>query len=212
MNIWVLFFLCTFQKIIPLIIIFILNRWILLITLSIFLNSLIIFFNGFILLNFNIILAYSRINNLRWILLGYYRRIQITRIFFFIYIFLLLGVLLFFWNPIIRISIQIQSINYYNKLIVLLVIISLGGLPPFIGFLGKVIIIKQTICVARTFLILILIFRSLRILFFYINFIFISITILPRITMLINLKNFSNSNTIYIFTFFRFTIFTWIVF
>lgn len=212
MNIWVLFFLCTFQKIIPLIIIFILNSWIIIIVLAIFINSLVIFLNGFILLNFNIILAYSRINNLRWILLGYYRRIQITRIFFIIYIFLILGILLFLWNPSIRIFIQIQSINYYNKLIILLVIISLGGLPPFIGFLGKVIILKQTICVARIFLILFLIFRSLRILFFYINFMYISITILPSATVIINYKDFSVINSIYIFTFYRFTILTLYIF
>ena len=133
---------------------------------------------------------------------------KVTRIFFAIYTFLLVGILLFFWNPTASTFIQIQSFNYWNKLIILLVMMSLGGLPPLIGFLGKVLILKNTIYLVRLVFILVLIFRSLRILFLYLRYRFISISMFPRRFVRLKSKNFSGLKSFYSFTFSGFTIFS----
>merc|ERR1711993_75083 len=64
-----------------------------------------------------------------------------------------LGVYIIFLHPIKNISNQILRARHYNKLIKIFTLLSLGGLPPFFGFL--------------------LVIRSLIVLFIYMSFSFI---------------------------------------
>merc|ERR1712030_61382 len=67
---------------------------------------------------------------------------------------------LIFFSPLKIISNQISSSNHYRKLIKIFVLLSLGGLPPFLGFLGKLYIIKISITVInRIFLFLLVYIR-----------------------------------------------------
>merc|ERR1712090_129149 len=127
-------------------------------------------------------------------------------VFFFIYVFLLFGVLILYFNPRKNISQQLQSLDYGSSIIILLTILSLGGIPPLLGFLGKIIIIKQGYIFFNFFFLLILVFRSLIILFLYINFCFTRIIFIPRIIRTNKIKRFSFLKRFFCFSFFGFTI------
>merc|ERR1711913_225386 len=78
-----------------------------------------------------------------------------------------------FLHPVKRVSTQISSSRHYNKLTKIFTLLSLGGLPPFLGFLGKLYILKVSInIISRRFLFL-LVIRSLIVLFIYMSFSFI---------------------------------------
>merc|ERR1712112_364179 len=63
------------------------------------LNSFTIFYSGGLSKTLNTVLAFSRINNLRWILLSGSGNLSITIFYFTIYLFLITGVLILFWRP-----------------------------------------------------------------------------------------------------------------
>merc|ERR1712105_415366 len=111
--------------------------------------------------------------------------------FFFIYVFLLFGVLILYVNPRKNISQQLPSLDYGSSIIILLTILSLGGIPPLLGFLGKIIMVKQVYIFFNFFFLIILVFRSLIILFLYINFCFTRIIFIPRIIRTNKIKRFS---------------------
>merc|ERR1711990_635547 len=119
----------------------------------------VIFYNSIMLLRLIKILALSGINNLVWFLVRIITGIQ----FFFI---------LFFY-PVKRVSNQISRSGHYNKLIKIFILLSLGGLPPFLGFLGKLYILKVSMLMINNWFLFLLVMRSLVVLFIYIRFSFI---------------------------------------
>ena len=77
-----------------------------------------------------------------------------------------------FVHPVKRISNQISRSSHYDKLIKIFRLLSLGGLPPFLGFLGKLYIIKVSMFTVRNGFLFLLVIRSLIVLFIYIRFSF----------------------------------------
>jgi len=145
----------------------------------IILNSLLVFSRRLILIGLNYILAFSRINNLSWILLGLNNRIQVSIYYFLIYTFLLFGILVLYWNPSISILNQMNAYPYNYRILILLTIFSLAGLPPFLGFLGKIIVLKQTLYFTNFIFLVIIVFRSLFILYLYIRFSYVCVLYTP---------------------------------
>merc|ERR1711973_1083401 len=94
-----------------------------------------------------------------------------------------LGIYFIFLSPVKSISAQMLSSSHLNKVIKVF-FLSLGGLPPFLGFLGKLIIIKSSLFVIGPIFLFLLVIRSLIILFIYIRFSFIVLTF-PIISRLI---------------------------
>merc|ERR1712150_317379 len=68
--------------------------------------------------------------------------IKLILIFIIIYIYMLLGIYIFYNIYHYNIFIQINRINFFDKIIIILVFISLGGIPPILGFLRKLLILK----------------------------------------------------------------------
>merc|ERR1712140_88519 len=129
------------QKIIPIIILRLLNVINNIIIFVCVITFFVIFYNSLLLLSLIKILALSRINNLLWFLT---RIISGIQFFFFFF---------------------------------------LGGLPPFLGFLGKLYIIKISITVINRIFLFLLVIRSLFVLFIYIRFSFIILSF-PSLTRL----------------------------
>ena len=169
LRLFIFIIVSTIQKIIPIIITRRLNIFRGLIIFIRLIRFLVVLYNRIIILRLIKVLALSRINNLVWFLVSIITGIQ----FFFIYYWLFLGVYIIFLYPIKNISNQILRARHYNKLIKIFTLLSLGGLPPFLGFLGKLYILKVSInIISRRFLFL-LVIRSLIVLFIYMSFSFI---------------------------------------
>merc|ERR1712080_130424 len=118
--------LVTLQKIIPLIVVrkkiiilFILSRV------------------GVIIINLSImrlikILAYSSI----------YRNHRLFIVFFIVYSIILLGANIILASPGNTSPISIHRISSMDMVFLLFIFLSLGGIPPFLGFITKLIVIK----------------------------------------------------------------------
>merc|ERR1711950_54095 len=108
----ILFILSSVQKFIPLVI----------------LNNII----------FNYIVFYI-IVFLNLIILVY---ILFSTISFIIYIYMLSGVIFIYGQIKLGRFFYINSINFFDKFFLILVFMSLGGIPPLLGFLRKFIVLK----------------------------------------------------------------------
>ena len=111
----------------------------------------------------------SRLNSLSWILVGVFKSNKVFLFFFVLYSILLLGVVVILSYPYCSSFLKIQGLKRFEKLIIFFIFLSLAGLPPFLGFLAKVVVIKNVIYFSRILILIVLVFRSLMILSFYLN-------------------------------------------
>nr|WMQ77987.1 NADH dehydrogenase subunit 2 [Ericeia subcinerea] len=167
------FILMTWQKITPMIILsYYFNKNFIL--LVIMMNAIIGALGGLNQTSLRKIMAFSSINNLSWMLSSimisenlwlFYLMMYSFMISIMCFIFAILNV--FFINQLF-----INNMNSLIKINLLINFLSLGGLPPFIGFFPKWIIINFLILNQMYFLTFILIMMSLILLFFYIRIIY----------------------------------------
>ena len=92
---------------------------------------------------------------------------------FFIYVWLFLGLFFIFNSVSNRLSNQLKVTNLSSKLLRIFVFFSLGGLPPLLGFLRKVFILKYSILYFNLFFLVLLVLSSLNILFIYTRYSFL---------------------------------------
>nr|APX40395.1 NADH dehydrogenase subunit 2 [Batophila aerata] len=126
------------------------------------------------------ILAYSSINHLGWMLASLLNYQMIWLIYFFIYLIITSNIIIMFKIFNIFFITQlflILNLNKMNKFMFSFNFLSLGGLPPFIGFIPKWFTINFLIQNNFFYLNFIMILFSLITLFFYLRLIFSSITI-----------------------------------
>nr|YP_010134472.1 NADH dehydrogenase subunit 2 [Pseudonoorda nigropunctalis]QWM93962.1 NADH dehydrogenase subunit 2 [Pseudonoorda nigropunctalis] len=139
------------------------------------------------------LMAFSSINNLSWMLSA----IMISEnlwLFYFLFYSLLISIMCFLFymmNMFFLNQLFFMNLNYLIKLSLLINFLSLGGLPPFIGFFPKWIIINFLINNNYYLMIFILIMMSLIMLFFYIRISYSSIMFnyLKLKWIKINIKN-----------------------
>lgn len=163
--------LITWQKIAPIIILSYLSFkqfFIFFIILSILLRRI----GGLNQTSLRKIIAFSSINHIRWIMSALIFNESLWILYFLIYsiitfriIFLFNEFKLFYLNQIF----SIFSLFYYLKFFFIINFLSLGGLPPFMGFLPKWIIIQSLISLNQNLFILIIIIITLIILYFYLR-------------------------------------------
>uniref|UniRef100_UPI0030E088DA NADH dehydrogenase subunit 2 n=1 Tax=Monochamus guttulatus TaxID=2079363 RepID=UPI0030E088DA len=170
----------TWQKIAPMILIFYnLN-------LSLFFFLIIIFstiLSGILGLNqisLRKILAYSSINHISWMLASMLYSQTIWLIYFLIYTIITFNIVIIFKEYQIFYLNQLFSSLNSSKLIkftFILNFLSLGGLPPFLGFFPKWLVINNLILNKFYFLSFLLILFTLITLFFYLRISFSSLMI-----------------------------------
>nr|YP_010894872.1 NADH dehydrogenase subunit 2 [Amiota yifengi]WJW73385.1 NADH dehydrogenase subunit 2 [Amiota yifengi] len=163
--------LMTWQKIAPLMLISYLNIKELLF-ISVILSVIIGALGGLNQTSLRKLMAFSSINHLGWMLLTLNINESIWLIYFLMYSFLSLILTLMF-NIFKSYHLnQLFSLFFNSKIIkfiLLMNFLSLGGLPPFLGFLPKWIVIQQLSFNNQLFLLLILMFSTLITLFFYLR-------------------------------------------
>lgn len=163
--------LITWQKIAPIILIsycFNNNFFIIIIVLSIFIGSL----GGLNQTSLRKLIAFSSINHLGWIIAGIINRENLWITYFLFYRFLSI-VIIFLFNNFKLFNIN-QIFRLFNrnsilKFLIFLSLLSLGGLPPFIGFLPKWLVIESLINLNIIFLLILIVTFTLITLFFYLR-------------------------------------------
>nr|QID03248.1 NADH dehydrogenase subunit 2 [Homidia socia] len=165
----------TWQKIAPLLLMISLN------IKSIFLISILSAITGAMGgLNQNlakILMTYSSVAHSGWMLLGCSLSVSYWMNYFFVYTFLSLVILIFLYKNQIFKTNQIfnSSDSNFNKNILVMNFLSLGGLPPFMGFFAKILILLISIKMNMLIILVPLILSSLTSLFFYTRMIYSSL-------------------------------------
>nr|YP_010287585.1 NADH dehydrogenase subunit 2 [Syllepte taiwanalis]UKT61916.1 NADH dehydrogenase subunit 2 [Syllepte taiwanalis]WEV93870.1 NADH dehydrogenase subunit 2 [Syllepte taiwanalis] len=169
------FILMTWQKISPIILLsYYFNKNFLLII--IIMNSIIGAIGGLNQTSLRKLMAFSSINNLGWMLSAIMISENLWIFYFCMYTFMI-SIMCFLFNLLNMFFINqlfFFNINYMIKLSLLINFLSLGGLPPFIGFFPKWIIINFLLMNNFFMLTFILIMMSLIMLFFYIRILYSS--------------------------------------
>nr|YP_010326137.1 NADH dehydrogenase subunit 2 [Tiracola plagiata]UNP49264.1 NADH dehydrogenase subunit 2 [Tiracola plagiata] len=164
------FILMTWQKITPMIILsyYMNNTFILII---IMMNIVIGALGGLNQTSLRKLMTFSSINNLGWMISA----IMISETLWFFYLMLysfmisIMCFLFYILNMYFINQLFINNMNFFIKINLLINFLSLGGLPPFIGFFPKWIIINFLINNNLYLMTFIFIMMSLIMLFFYIR-------------------------------------------
>nr|QWT29515.1 NADH dehydrogenase subunit 2 [Cyamophila willieti] len=138
-----LFLFISLQKLIPMFIMF--SSWTILMKWVIPVNMVIGSMGGITQASINKMLIFSSINNSGWMMLSLTESTFLFILFFIIYFLMNCILLTFIWIEKIKWISQIKSQNFPNKILITSVMMSLSGLPPFMGFIPKWIILKKII-------------------------------------------------------------------
>nr|QNV11745.1 NADH dehydrogenase subunit 2 [Siphlonurus aestivalis] len=164
--------LMTWQKIAPLMLISYTFSFNLFSTAIILCSVLIGSLGGFNQTSLRKIMAYSSINHLGWMLSAILLGETFWVVYFCFYIFLSVSVVVLFNMYQLSHINQIFCCSSNNKIIKLGLfcnLLSLGGLPPFLGFLPKWLIIQGMVNNGMTFIISMMVLMTLITLYFYIR-------------------------------------------
>nr|YP_009485869.1 NADH dehydrogenase subunit 2 [Paroster macrosturtensis]AVZ66442.1 NADH dehydrogenase subunit 2 [Paroster macrosturtensis] len=171
--------LLTWQKIAPMIIISYLMKNLILISTIIMLSTFIGSIGGLNQINLQKIMAYSSINHIGWMISAFLINNYMWTIYFLIYSTISLTIILMFKKFNLFLMKQIfmtMNKNYLIKFFIMMNFLSLGGLPPFLGFLPKWLII-QNLSTSNFFVVMFMIMMTLITLFFYLRITYSSMMI-----------------------------------
>nr|AVN68176.1 NADH dehydrogenase subunit 2 [Nocticola sp. JW1 9/1] len=183
--------LLTIQKIAPTILI---NHITVISKILIFLiisSSIIGSIGGLNQISLRKILAYSSINHSSWFILSIMLSHSLWFMYFLIYSIMLLTLMMcsLMWKMSLMNQIPYSMKHNPNKLIMSLSILSLGGLPPLLGFLPKWMVMTTALWANLNILILTLTMLTMLTLFFYLKMIYWSMILNMNITSWSNLLN-----------------------
>ena len=199
------FILITWQKIAPLILISYNWRYNFII-ISIILSSLVGALGGLNQTSLRKLIAFSSINHLGWILIAIINNELLWLLYFFLYSFITIAIVSLFNNFKLFYFNQIFNFFHINPIIkfsLFLNLLSLGGLPPFLGFLPKWLVIQNLTSINQFFLLFIIVCLTLITLYYYLRLsyrIFI-LNYNKNSWILINLYSIRNINIILIINF-----------
>nr|QHD26844.1 NADH dehydrogenase subunit 2 [Dioryctria yiai] len=197
------FILMTWQKITPMILLsYYFNKNFLMII--VILNSIIGAIGGLNQTSLRKLMAFSSINNLSWMLSSIMISENLWMFYLFIYSFIISTMCFTFYifNMFFINQLFIFNMNYMIKLFFFINFLSLGGLPPFIGFFPKWIVINFLLFNKFFIITFIFIMMSLIMLFFYIRIIFSSFMF--NYMKLKWMKFFIKNKLLYLINFFSF--------
>nr|QBF01251.1 NADH dehydrogenase subunit 2 [Stegana sp. 2084 JL-2019] len=163
--------LMTWQKIAPIMLISYINiKMMMMMTIifSVIIGSL----GGLNQTSLRKLMAFSSINHLGWMFMALYSNESTWLIYFMMYSFLSFT-LVFMFNNFKIFHFNQMFFSFFNskilKFTLFMNFLSLGGLPPFFGFMPKWIVIQQLSVNNQYFMLMILILSTLITLFFYLR-------------------------------------------
>nr|UOF70205.1 NADH dehydrogenase subunit 2 [Tropostreptus sigmatospinus] len=177
--------LLTWQKIAPLFLLTTYNLSSPFMYLVIMFSSIVGAVGGLNQLLLRKILAYSSINHLAWMIMSTLISINILFIYFIIYSLITLTIILILMsNNFIHLT-QLMTNHYSLSLIsvgLFLNLLSLGGMPPFIGFLPKWLVLTSLTSNALFLLSILLVLCSVLTLYFYMRISFNLLMMAPKLS------------------------------
>nr|AXS66440.1 NADH dehydrogenase subunit 2 [Staphylinoidea sp. 10 KM-2017] len=142
------------------------------------------------------ILVYSSINHLGWMIASLFYSIYIWKFYFIIYFIITFNIIILFYYMNIFYMKQLfmkMNNNFYLKLLFILNFLSLGGIPPFLGFLPKWLVIQNLNYLNMSIMSFLMIILTLFTLYFYMRLSF------PTLILNIDQLNFKmNKNSLWI--------------
>ena len=206
-SIWILFLLSTVQKLLPLLIIVNIMVNPRLLILIVLFTIIVIFFSVPGRVTLNKVLALSSMANLMWLLFRVQNSVKLIVLFIVIYSILLLGII-FSVNMRSNSSFyQIERLDNLSKILFIFIFISLGRLPPLLGFMIKLLVLKRLILIIGIFTIISLVFMSLMILYTYISRFFFYLRIIPSIKLRIKIRKIKYLKLVSLMSVFNFNLF-----
>nr|UFZ13722.1 NADH dehydrogenase subunit 2 [Indosialis bannaensis] len=185
--------LMTWQKIAPLILIsYCINYYFIMVTVMfcVIIGS----FGGINQTSLRKLMTYSSINHLGWMLASLLISSNLFMMYFIFYCFLSISMVIFFMNyKIFHLSQTFTMLNLdpVIKFLIFCNLLSLGGLPPFLGFLPKWLVIQMLVENNMYMLIFLMVSMTLITLYFYIRITYSAFMLM--FTELKWINNFFNS-------------------
>nr|QZI85964.1 NADH dehydrogenase subunit 2 [Rhynocoris fuscipes] len=119
------------------------------------------------------IMSYSSMDHMGWMIacMKFYSTLWIF--YFIIYSVILASIIFTFWyhSTFFINQYSSKSLSFTEKMTIIILFLSLGGLPPFLGFMPKFVVIQLMITFESYGLILILVLTTLITLFYYLRLI-----------------------------------------
>nr|APX40772.1 NADH dehydrogenase subunit 2 [Cryptocephalus lividimanus] len=176
----------TWQKIAPMIILMSVIKQEMFIYMIILLSSMVGSIIGFNQMSLRKIMAYSSINHIGWMIAAMMSTKSIWMIYFVIYMIISINIIWVFHKMNVKNVSQISNLFTNNKMLGLMFsmnFFSLGGLPPFLGFLPKWLTIQQLIFMNNYIIALLLIALTLITLFFYLRMALVPMTMINQVDL-----------------------------
>nr|QRW36371.1 NADH dehydrogenase subunit 2 [Nebrioporus canaliculatus] len=194
--------LITWQKIAPMIILSYTIKNNMFIIMIIFISTFIGSIGGLNQISMRKIMAYSSINHIGWMISTFMINEMMWIMYFLIYSFMSMSIILIlnkFNIFTLKQTFMMMSKNYLINFFLMMNLLSLGGLPPFLGFFPKWIII-QNLSMNNFITVMFMIMMTLITLFFYLRLCYSSILIYKNEIYYNKMMNKMNFNKLFINT------------
>nr|YP_010241739.1 NADH dehydrogenase subunit 2 [Struthiolaria papulosa]QTI82427.1 NADH dehydrogenase subunit 2 [Struthiolaria papulosa] len=120
------------------------------------------------------LLAYSSIGHLGWLVFACLYGDWLMKIYLFIYILISLCIFISLYYSNLSMMKDLNNLGnqYYSELGIMVMLLSLGGLPPLLGFISKLLVVLSSMNGSMWGILFILIMGSLMSLFYYLSLFF----------------------------------------
>nr|YP_009365209.1 NADH dehydrogenase subunit 2 [Spirula spirula]ARJ60727.1 NADH dehydrogenase subunit 2 [Spirula spirula] len=165
----ILFLTLTWQKIAPLFMLSLMNSNLSTILLISILSSMTASIMALNQTNLQLIITYSSISHLGWMLSMILINSSMTMIYFMNYVMISIPLMSVLSSSLGNHLFMLTQKNKMNNIIIISLILSLGGLPPLLGFMSKLIILISLMKMKMMMISLALFIGTMISLYFYLN-------------------------------------------
>nr|QLY90292.1 NADH dehydrogenase subunit 2 [Caenis robusta]UJG45449.1 NADH dehydrogenase subunit 2 [Caenis robusta] len=195
--------LMTWQKIAPFIVLMYLNMPSTLMLLAVLSSALIGAMGGFSQTSLRKILAYSSINHMSWMLISVSASQMLWMTYFIIYSTLTLTMMYFFMINNMNFISQLFQMSFNSPIMSLLIsfnMMSMGGLPPFMGFYPKWLVMEFMMNNCMYLTAMFMIMMTLIVLYFYMRIMYSSLMMYSNTSKLLVFNSPQGTNMLIIMT------------
>nr|YP_010610797.1 NADH dehydrogenase subunit 2 [Eledone cirrhosa]WAP91618.1 NADH dehydrogenase subunit 2 [Eledone cirrhosa] len=172
MSWMMLFFILSWQKLAPLFMLSFINFNYTIIIISSLLSSFMGSMQAINQTNLQLIMVYSSISHLGWMLASCSINNLLMMLYLLIYMLIIMPLFLYFNS---KSNLFMYSLSHHNynlnkeNIFIIMLILSLGGMPPMMGFLSKLMILNMLLSMNMLMLSMLLLTSTLISLYFYLN-------------------------------------------